>query len=517
MTGHRAAGVLAVLLAAGAARAADPAPPPNARATRAAAEWRKLGARAMPAVMRAYCSRDWPVRHAAEQELRRQGLAAVEPLLRFDGETCDGSRLAGEVLCRVSPLDDGALRALLSRLAPLVAAPKKRAAVAPLWSMLTSMYPAINEPHPPRACPNRDQVARASLDVLLTPDAVARVAPANRLPFALIFPALLSAHRTSRGAFVPMLARWLDERSEASQVVVQAVAATGPDGAPAVPALRAYLVRELDRAQQPTTRDYVSASLSNVAKAAAAVGNEARPMLGELRGALAATAGRMCDWNRSDEAGTILEAIGTLDGSAWESVRATVETAWQRGANCAEASGLDLGGNPGVWGRERLMDGVGVFGPAAASFQALLRPVLADTRASFETRGRAARALRKIGARLVARDGAQAKLLEARVARLERERPAAVWQRRAAEQPEAVAGLGALDAIAACMADANVTGPALPPVGDMGAFSYDENHAFVRCVSDRICGPGADVLAETLATCCNYAYARARPDFCIRR
>ena len=127
----RATGVaLVIVLASAAALAGDPVPPPNARADRAAAGWAKLGGRALPAVLRAYCGHDRPLQRAAMQELRRQGLPAVEALLRQTGESCDGSALAGEVLCQVSPLDDAALRATLVRLTPLVAAPYKAGAGA---------------------------------------------------------------------------------------------------------------------------------------------------------------------------------------------------------------------------------------------------------------------------------------------------------------------------------------------------------------------------------------------------
>jgi len=48
----------------------------------------------------------------------------------------------------------------------------------------------------------------------------------------------------------------------------------------------------------------------------------------------------------------------------------------------------------------------------------------------------------------------------------------------------------------------------------MKAFSYDENRAFRYCAEARLCGPGPDVLADTLATCCAFAYQRGRPGFC---
>ena len=236
-------------------------------------------------------------------------------------------------------------------------------------------------------------------------------------------------------------------------------------------------------------------------------------MLGELRDSLTVAAGSMCDLNRADDAGAILEAMAKLDASVWESVRATVETAWTQGGNCGERSSLSLGGDRGDWGRVRLMDGVGAFGPAAASFQTVLRPVLAGTRASFETRGRAARALRRIGARLDAREAALANVLEARIAR----REAVDWQARRAWPPETAGALLALDAIGGCMSDANMPLRQQPKPADLAAFSYDENHAFVGCVHERLCGPGREVLDETLATCCAFAYQSGRPGFCAQR
>jgi hypothetical protein len=512
----RAAGAaLAMVLASATALADEPAPPPNARAERTAAGWAKLGARALPAALRAYCGQDLPLQQVAARELRRQGLPAVEALLRPTGESCDGSRLAGEVLCQVSPLDDAALRATLARLAPLVTAPYKRGRTpAPLWWMLTSMFPTVGSPYPPGPCANREQIARASVDVLLTPDVVARVAPENRQSFVWIYPALMSSRPAQRGAFVPILARWLGEREREreSHVVVQALAAAGADAAPAVPALRAYLVRELDRARGG--RDDLAASLGNVAKTAAAIGPAARPILGELRDALAVAAGKMCDLNRADDAGVILEAMAKLDASAWGSVRATVETAWRRAGNCGEPSSLSLVGDRGEWGSVRLMDGVGAFGPAAASFQTVLRPVLVSARASYETRGRAARALRRIGARLDAREAALAGVLEARLAR----REAVDWQARSKRPPETAGALMALDAITGCMADANILAQKPPTPADMAAFSYDENHAFASCVYGRVCGPGPEVLDDTLAVCCGFAYqGGGSPVFCAAR
>ena len=51
----------------------------------------------------------------------------------------------------------------------------------------------------------------------------------------------------------------------------------------------------------------------------------------------------------------------------------------------------------------------------------------------------------------------------------------------------------------------------------MAAFSYDENHAFAGCVHERLCGPGPEVLDETLATCCAFAYQGGKPAFCAAR
>ena len=83
----------------------------------------------------------------------------------------------------------------------------------------------------------------------------------------------MSSQPTYRGAFVPVLARWLVERERESHVVVQALAAAGPDAAPAVPALRAYLAREFDHAREITgSHTDFAVSLASVAKTAAAIG-----------------------------------------------------------------------------------------------------------------------------------------------------------------------------------------------------------------------------------------------------
>jgi hypothetical protein len=63
-------------------------------------------------------------------------------------------------------------------------------------------------------------------------------------------------------------------------------------------------------------------------------------------------------------------------------------------------------------------------------------------------------------------------------------------------------------------ADANIVEQKPTQPAAIAAFAYDENRRFATCVGARLCGPDPDVLAETLGTCCDYAYAAARPDFC---
>ena len=202
----------------------------------------------------------------------------------------------------------------------------------------------------------------------------------------------------------------------------------------------------------------------------------------------------MCDWNRADEAGTILEALGKLDPSGWDGVRATVEAAWERGGKC-EQSGLSLRNHAylslrnhaGTLGRARLMDGVATFGPAAASFTAVSRAALNDARASLDSRGHAARALRNIGARLDTREDALAQLLAQRLSR--REREAAIT--RSQPDPEAWNKRGplAIDEMVGCMADANIVEQKPTRPAAIAAFAYDENRRFAACVGRASAAP----------------------------
>ena len=440
---------LIALLGASAAAAADPSAPENPRAARAAAAWKKLGPRALAPAMRAYCASDLPVQAAAERELRRLGLPAVEPLIRSNGDTCNGAKLAAEILCQATPLDDHALMALLPRLSPLLTARAGRPGEN-LWRMLGALYPPVEDPYPPISCPNRAPLTAAVLARLLTPQAAARVAPAFQSDFAQTFPSLLPALGERAAAYVPVLARWTEERGKATYAALQALAAMGPAAAPAVPALHALLVREIAEARgvhgfKQFAAIHGGTRLTPAAQAAAAIGAAARPLVGDLREALALLPDRICDWESSEDAGAILAALAALD-AAWESARVPAEAAWARTASCPEPSELSVLGGTGDAARERLMAGVAAFGPAAIAFQDKLRPVLVDPHAPFALRGRAARALRRLGAPLDARDSALARLLEARLARLERI-TAADQRRRFARPPEAAGALSALDAL----------------------------------------------------------------------
>jgi len=275
-----------------------------------------------------------------------------------------------------------------------------------------------------------------------------------------------------------------------------------PAGALAVPSLKSYLVQQLERARKPGTDRFATAPLAAIAEAAASIGPAAKPMVDELRRALELSAGNICHDDR-DDAGAMVGALGAVDASTWPIVRGTVEAAWKKAASC------------GGQGHDRLMIGVGSFGPAAISFDGFLRPVLVDARASFESRGQAARALRRLGARLEARDAALAHLFEARLARQERDTPVE-RARRDARPPENAAGVAAIEALAACREDAGIAPGSTASIDEMNAFGYDENRHFSACVAVRVCGPGATVAAETLGVCCDYAYLRARPRFCPR-
>ena len=47
------------------------------------------------------------------------------------------------------------------------------------------------------------------------------------------------------------------------------------------------------------------------------------------------------------------------------------------------------------------------------------------------------------------------------------------------------------------------------------SFSYDENYRFKACIANRLCGPGEKILADTMETCCAYAFASKAPSFCL--
>ena len=508
--------VAGVALAVALGVSAVPAAPVNARVARVAAEWQKLGPRALPAIARAYCDEDDPaLSEAAERELRGRGLPAFDALFRHRDRACEAGQLAGQILCQAQPLDDGALRSSLARaVAPLLSERAETGAVD-LESLLGLPVIAPRDRLLARNCPTSQRLSAALLDVLLTPANLARARPGLRSSIALTLPAALAWRSDRRAATLSVLAQWLDANDGSSAAVVDALAAMGPDAAPAVPALQAYLARGIDRspAGRNAPRRLRAATLlplAKVAAAAAAIGSAARPMLGTLRDALDVAASRMCTFGRSDDEGAVLEAIATIDASAWKTVAATAEAAWRRAGQC-ERSPLSIG-DPGVRGRDRLMDAVAAFGPAAASFHAVLRPLVTDARASLEARGRAARTLRRIGARLDGRDAPLAGVLEARFRR--RATPPGQRAARLPAPPHEIGAQTALDALTDCKADASLvdTKPLTPR--DMTAFSYDENRTFRDCVEARLCGPGPDVLDETLATCCAFAYQRGRPGFC---
>jgi len=345
-------------------------------------------------------------------------------------------------------------------------------------------------------------MSQAIAAALLTPETVARIAPDYRRWFTDILPALLQSLGDRPAGYVPTLARWLDDPFAVSYGAVKALASFGPAAAPAVPSLKSYLARQVEVARKPRTDQFATASLAGIAETVASIGPAAKPMVDELRRALEFSAGNMCH-DDGDDAGAIVRALGAVDASTWPIVRGTVETAWKKGASCGDQ------------GRDRLMMGVGSFGPAAISFEGLLRPVLVDARASFESRGQAARALRRLGAHLDARDSPLARLFEARLARQERDTPVE-RARRDARPPEDAAGLLAIETLAACREDAGIAPGPTASIDEMNAFGYDENRRFSACVAVRVCGPGATVAGETLGVCCDYAYLGARPRFCPR-
>jgi len=52
-------------------------------------------------------------------------------------------------------------------------------------------------------------------------------------------------------------------------------------------------------------------------------------------------------------------------------------------------------------------------------------------------------------------------------------------------------------------------------VSALMSFSYDENYRFKACIANRLCGPGEKILADTMETCCAYAFASKAPSFCL--
>jgi hypothetical protein len=239
-----------------------------------------------------------------------------------------------------------------------------------------------------------------------------------------------------------------------------------------------------------------------------------RSLVPEMLDALTLRVSAVCDWEGSADVAALLRALGMLDASTWHRAQSLFEIGWKRAESCDPPPTTSVLPPEANTARERLMQGAAAFGQAAGSTATLIRPLLSDDRERLSVRGEAARALRQLGTPLDPAAAALAAVLDARVTRLERERAAAAHS--VPTPPESAAAAVAARSLASCAADAELSLRTNAIAAVFVSASYDDNRRFGNCVSDRLCGPGSENLAETLSVCCDYAYTTSRPEICGR-
>jgi hypothetical protein len=485
---------------------------------RAVAPLLRSGASALPSMVDALCDDgDRRLRQAAQSELRRHGLAAVEAAIQPHGKSRHPTWLITDLLCQ-SPLNPSSLDGLLRRLAPLVST-QDRALGVIFWSPLAEIFARDQPGRVPRDCPNRQALAAGLVAQVLKPAALAGVPREHQPQLAGLLPNLLSATSppTDPAPYARELAKLIESGIASRQMssaygLVRALADMGAAAAPAVPTLGHLIDKEsATNDRPPRNGDWVAipleSNLDRIAEAAVAIGPAARPLVDGLQKAYLRSVSRVCSQTVPFDADTLLRAVGVLDPTRWDALAAPTERAWKALDGCADRGPRWMQRNG--TGGERLMTGIAAFGPRAASFGPRLRTVMIDEHRSLYERGQAARALQAVGTSLDAQEAALARVLAMRLAREEREsrRPGV----RKPPPTEMDAARTALSALQTCREDAGLGSAVVADEKALLSFSYEEHHRFAACIGDRMCGPG-NALAETLATCC--AYAAEQPEFC---
>jgi hypothetical protein len=442
----------------------EPENPEDFKALARLKAWRAQGDHAIPAVLRALCGEEYPLRSVAEVRLLEVGARMVPRLL----DLAAAGKPCGE------PPD----------------APGSGAYVQTLGEVLCHMQDdSVSDGYCASRSVRRDRaaVARAISQVA---EAAGAPAPARRLA-ALSALAQVASRRDEDcpprarllAESLPNLIQGLSSPEPASGC--QAAAALeriGPAGAPALPALRRMLA------------DPGSPCPAAILRGLAGLGAEARPALQEIRARLVGLEQAPCDSGALEifeAAGPALARIGGSESGrlvGWLLIPAL------RGC---QPSALP----PAL----QAMRELGTAGEGLDGLRTLLR----DSERWMGERCLVAEALRAVQAPLADPD----RRLQAAISR-----KCELSRGRAEPQllpPPAVrAREGAAWALSVCRREAGIPGEGaeLPPPGSEAELAALDRLA--GCLGGRVCGPEPETYRASVSSCCESAFGPTAPTWC---